>query len=113
MAAISDFEHQRILEIIAAVGANDWGRFKFLSDDPFLNEESMFEQFEGSRLKVVDGFGDWQRSAAAELCEDGARMIHLPIQAKIPGDPEILLTLHSSRNRISIWVFCQIPDFSN
>lgn len=113
MAAISDFEHQRILEIIAAVAGNDWNRFKFLSDDPFLNEESMFEQFEDSRLKVADGFGDWQKSLGVKKTKDGSRMIYLHVQPKIPGDSEIVLTLHSLKNRISIWAFYQIPDFSD
>lgn len=112
MAAITEIERQRILEIISAVESNDWQRFKFLSDDPFLNEQSMLQQFEASRKKVSSGFGDWEELARAEILEDGSRVIMVRIQPRSQIDQEILLTLHNRSERISIWLFYENIEFS-
>ncbi|KQZ14841.1 hypothetical protein ASD44_12785 [Mesorhizobium sp. Root554] len=100
------------MDIVSAVESNDWMRFKFLSDRPFPNEESMFEQFENSRKKVAPGFGDWEKLAGADVLDDGTRLIMVRIQPRPGSDQEVLLTLHNISDRISVWVFAEQIDWS-
>ena len=112
MVAISESERHRILEIISAVESNDWQRFKFLSDEPFPSEESMFEQFENSRKKVAAGFGFWEKDASAEILDDGTRFIVLLIEPRSDRDQQVILSLHNDADRIAIWTFLEQMDWS-
>ena len=105
--ALNEFERARILEIFSTVTAADRQRFKFLSDEPFSNEAGMFEQFEDSRVKIAEGFANWEDSAGAAEIGDGTRVVHVFLQSKVAGDPQIILTLHSAGTKISIWTFHQ------
>ncbi|RUW61622.1 hypothetical protein [Mesorhizobium sp. M7A.F.Ca.US.008.03.1.1] len=45
-------ERSRIVNLLDAARIDDWARFKALSDGGFGNDESMQEQFDGSRLAI-------------------------------------------------------------
>ena len=67
----------------------------------------MFEQFEDSRVKIVEDFANWEASASAAEVGDGTRVVYVFLQSKVVGDPQIILTLHSAGAKIGIWTFHQ------
>jgi hypothetical protein len=105
--AINELERRRILEVFAAITAGDWQRFKFLSDEPFLNEEAMLTQFEESWHKVLEAFENWEDTTTVADVGDGTRVIRIYLQNRTPEEPKIVLTLHSAAARTSIWSFYQ------
>jgi hypothetical protein len=111
MKGLSDFERQRIEEVAKAVGADDFARFRFLSDEPFINEEAARENFVDARLKAVSDPVDWE--AFSDIGEDdqGNRIIHIRVQNLETGRRSIFLTLCSNSNRIAIWAFADNPFY--
>jgi hypothetical protein len=103
--SLTPFERQRIAEILSAISAKDWPRFKSLSDEPFLNPSSMREQFDDSICKISDDLDYWEGATNISTGADGTRSILLRLSGKTPEAPPIQLFLHSAPNRIGIWVF--------
>jgi hypothetical protein len=103
--SLTPFERQRIAEILSAISAKDWPRFRSLSDEPFLNLSSMREQFHDSICKISDDLDYWEGATSISTGTDGTRLILLRLSGKTPEAPPIQLFLHSAPNRIGIWVF--------
>lgn len=107
-------EWQRLKDLIKAVKADDWIRFRELSEEPFANEESMKEQFEMS-VSFLRGLESCRVIAASAAKAGGARLVHAEI-----GDPArkerirvILNCFGTADNKLfGVWVFCPETDWS-
>ena len=110
-------ERSRIVDLLEAARVNDWARFKTLSDGAFANEESMREQFDGSRLIIDYDRIDLERQFGVEINPDGFRLI---IGQFVPSDrrrQKVILTLYSKDLNdgafISVWTFHEDLDVSS
>jgi hypothetical protein len=107
-------EWQRLKDLINAARADDWNRFRELSEEPFANEEAMKEQFEMS-VSFLKGLESCRVTYASAAKARGARLVHAEI-----GDPAreervgaILNCFGTANNKlIGVWVFCPETDWS-
>lgn len=115
MLQASNTEIERISDVISAAQNNSWEKFKSLSDEPFLNEETMMEQFEESSIILRDMNHQWDLKVSISQDPTGPRILFSQIMAQSVDQPLILI-LHSTTaaedSRISIWAFYQNIDFS-
>ncbi|WEZ82667.1 hypothetical protein P6U16_16720 [Rhizobium sp. 32-5/1] len=56
---VSDHESERLTKILAAAQTSSWTSFKSLSDDAFLNENAMRDQFEESSKIIREWNYEW------------------------------------------------------
>lgn len=111
---IDSIDAARLVEILAAIREGNWERFKFLSDEPFINEEAMREQFEETCPKVDLGKTDLYRDAMVGVDEDGTRLITVLLKNKNRTGEEIVLLVHTAGGdgprRFGIWAFFEHPN---
>ncbi len=105
---LTPVEAERLQRICEAASAGSWDSFQRLTDDPFSNEETMRDQFDGSAPKLEDWGIDWDLTSEVRLHADGTRLVFARLAALQDKRP-IILTLHSQLEnavpKISIWTF--------
>ena len=115
MDEISDFERDRVRDLISAAVSADWERFSQLSEGGFINSESMKEQFDTSILELASYQAGWERRMSVSVVDDGTRVIDVALFSKVQSAPPVNLIIHStndtSLSKISVWVFYPEPTF--
>ncbi|MER8375058.1 hypothetical protein [Mesorhizobium sp. M1406] len=110
-------ERSRIVNLLDAARIDDWARFKALSDGDFANDESMREQFDGSRLVVDYDRIDLEPQFGVEITPDGFRLIIGQLVARDRRQQRVILTLCSKDLNdgpfISVWTFHEELDISS
>ncbi|WP_214472822.1 hypothetical protein [Mesorhizobium sp. dw_380] len=110
-------EQSRIVRLLEAARVDDWARFKSLSDGDFANDESMREQFDGSRLIVDYDRIDLERHFGVEINPDGFRLIIGHLVLRHGRQQKVILTLYSKDLSdgpfISVWTFHEELDISS
>jgi len=113
--ALSGSELNRIEAIVTSAMAHDWSRFKGLSDEPFVNDISMYEQFVSSCNDA-----DFRSARVPEyviVFRDGrkGKMFEMKFENKKTNGGDIYVQVYSHRVRagdhLRILVLSEIPDF--
>ncbi|MDF3155806.1 hypothetical protein P3C58_27965 [Mesorhizobium sp. XAP10] len=110
-------ERSRIVNLLDAARIDDWARFKALSDGDFPNDESMREQFDGSRLIIDYDRIDPEQQFAVGVDPDGFRLITGQLAPRDDQRQQVIMTIYSKNLNdgpfISVWTFQEELDISS
>ncbi|MBZ9886893.1 hypothetical protein LB559_02895 [Mesorhizobium sp. BR1-1-3] len=110
-------ERSRIVNLLDAARIDDWARFKALSDGDFPNDESMREQFDGSRLIIDYDRIDPEQQFAVGVNPDGFRLITGQLPPRDDQRQQVIMTIYSKNLNdgpfISVWTFHEELDISS
>ncbi|AMX92421.1 hypothetical protein EN962_24205 [Mesorhizobium sp. M7A.F.Ca.CA.001.09.2.1] len=110
-------ERSRIVNLLDAARIDDWARFKALSDGDFPNDESMREQFDGSRLIIDYDRIDPEQQFAVGVDPDGFRLITGQLPPRDDQRQQVIMTIYSKNLNdgpfISVWTFHEELDISS
>lgn len=110
-------ERRRIVKLLEAARINDWARFKAFSDGDFPNDESMREQFDGSRLIIDYESIDMEQQFAVRVGTDGFRLITGQLAPRDAQRQEVIMTVYSKNLDdgpfISVRTFHENLDWSS
>ncbi|RUY86802.1 MULTISPECIES: hypothetical protein [unclassified Mesorhizobium] len=110
-------ERSRIVNLLDAARIDDWARFKALSDGDFPNDESMREQFDGSRLIIDYDRIDPEQQFAVGVDPDGFRLITGQLPPRDDQRQQVIMTICSKNLNdgpfISVWTFHEELDISS
>ncbi|MET4634901.1 hypothetical protein [Kaistia defluvii] len=109
-------QSDRLTAIVAAAHAKDWDQFRALSDQAFVNEAAMREQFDTSCASA--DFTLVRIPDNVRAVRDGRKgtMLSMEIPNRTKGEPGIMLMVYEPSRKdnvreFGIWVFCGIPNF--
>ncbi|MCX5517796.1 hypothetical protein OSH10_05060 [Kaistia defluvii] len=109
-------QSDRLTAIIAAAQTKDWEQFRALSDQAFVNEAAMREQFDASCASA--DFTLVRIPDTVRAVRDGRKgtMLSIEIPNGTRGKPGIMLMVYEPSRKdgireFGIWVFSEIPNF--
>jgi hypothetical protein len=112
----SSAESERLSKVISAAQIGSWATFKSLSDQPFLNEEAMIEQFEASSRRLQSMNYQWNLDVTVTRDKGGSRALFARLEHGQTSLQPLILILHSTSeeasSQIGIWAFYENIDFS-
>lgn len=110
-------ECSRIVKLLEAARINDWDRFKALSDGVFANDQSMREQFDGSRLIIDYDRINLEQQFGFGVNSDGFRLITGRLVPRDDQRQHVIQTIYSKNlndgTLISVWTFHEDLDVSS
>ena len=109
-------QSDRLTAIVAAAQTKNWDQFRALSDQAFVNEAAMREQFDASCASA--DFTLVRIPDNVRAVRDGRKgtMLSMEIPNVTKGEPGIMLMVYEPSRKdnireFGIWVFCEIPNF--
>ena len=110
---INSEEAALIRKTIDTASRGEWSIFRELSDEPFLNESAMQEQFEMASVEIRS-MSNPKTTASLQRGPKGSRMIYVDVVDKNTSSKRVQVILHSVVKedgcKIGIWVFAPMPN---